>query len=224
MNRLKRLSKIYLNSWWLSFVITCFLFFALALCVLLGIGCGPFSWRPPRNFLEISILLLYVFSILSLIVFLLLIINKIQKRNAKRLATLSLFIFSLLIFAVGSQHIYVLLFGPVLCQKSLLNKKYAVDNVEKIADLAPFPKGRRNDEIKILGTTFDRTFIISFEAPETDIEAWIKLSPSLQRVTPQKIADGSLEYLILDGEGGRSAILTISNQGKKVEIKVAWWL
>jgi hypothetical protein len=224
MNHLKRLSKIYLNSSWLSSIITCFLFFALSLCVLLGIGCSPLSWIPPSKFLEMAGLLLCVSSVLSLIVSLLPVINQTQKRKKKGIITFSLFILSLLIFITGSYHIYLLIYGPILCQQSPVNRAYAIENIEKIADLAPLPKNRRSDEIKIIGTAFDRTFLISFEASESDVKAWIESSPSLQRLTPKKLNDGSLKYLILDGEGGRSANLTISNQGKKVEIKVAWWL
>ncbi len=93
--------------------------------------------------------------------------------------------------------------GPILCRETPKNRAYSIEATQKFARLAPLPKSVTNIETEIVGSAFERTFVVIFEAPKDDIKEWLKSSPGTQGIIPKKLANGSLEYSILEGDGGK---------------------
>jgi hypothetical protein len=88
--------------------------------------------------------------------------------------------------------------------------------------LAPFPANAINVLIETEGSSFTRSFHVSFVAPKQDIQTWIKESPGIKEATPEELSDNKIMYRITPGDGANKAELTIDYTFNKVDIYVSW--
>ncbi len=68
---------------------------------------------------------------------------------------------------------------------------------------------------------FTREFVISFEAPREDIEAWLASSKGTRDATVE-VEHGSRVYQIQPGGGAQFAEVRVDESGMKVTIRVYW--
>ncbi len=90
------------------------------------------------------------------------------------------------------------------------------------ARLAPFPSSARNLHVQAKGSMFTREFIVSFEAPAVDIQAWLQSSPGTAGTQGAVSPDGNRHFSIQAGGGAQFAELTLSPDGQKVTIRAYW--
>lgn len=88
--------------------------------------------------------------------------------------------------------------------------------------LAPIPASATHLLIETEGSSFTRSFRVSFTAPKEDIQAWMKDSPGFNEATSEELSDNKVWYDIAPGGGANSAEVTIDYYLNKVEIYVSW--
>ena len=110
----------------------------------------------------------------------------------------------------------------LLDPNSPLNRRSALDTTQEWARLEPFPQTAEEVSIETAGSPFTREFIVTFQAPTQDIEAWLKKSPGTKDVTPTLGQDGSFHYAITPGGGAAFAEVTVSKNRQSVRIRTFW--
>ena len=69
---------------------------------------------------------------------------------------------------------------------------------------------------------FTREFVVTFEAPMMDIEAWLVASPGTTDITPETNTTGELIYSVTPGGGAGFAEVKVNPQTQTVTIRTYW--
>jgi hypothetical protein len=107
------------------------------------------------------------------------------------------------------------------CIVPIINRRSALDCVHVWARLDAFPASATKMTVDVTGTMFTRTFVVDFDAPLKDIDAWLATSPGTVGVLPQKTG-ATRHYTITPGGGAAFAELTIDESTGHVHIRAEW--
>ncbi len=89
------------------------------------------------------------------------------------------------------------------------------------ARLAQLPASAANLTVRRAGGMFAREFVVTFNAPLLDINAWLARSPGTRGRTP-RIEDGTETYRIRPARGAQFAEVVVHRPSRAVRIRVYW--
>jgi hypothetical protein len=148
-------------------------------------------------------------------------IRVVKGRRQKFIAfMLGLFYAILTIGGLGYGYVLVIVMGPTTCSGTPISQAHAVDWALDIAVLPPLPASAQQIRATSAGNPLDRSTTVHFEAQSYDVEKW--LTTSRRQSVGHRLPNGSVEY-VQDG-GGTSVNLTVSADGRMVDLLVSQWL
>lgn len=90
------------------------------------------------------------------------------------------------------------------------------------ARLSPFPASAQHFSVQSEGSMFSRAFRVSFTAPVSDIDGWLRESPGTREITPERPSPTTRRFLISPGGGAQHAEVTVDNRTGLVRVYVYW--
>jgi hypothetical protein len=91
------------------------------------------------------------------------------------------------------------------------------------ARLAPFPPSATHLQVDVKGTMFTRTFVITFDAPQADIDDWLARSPGIQDAERSRVDDDAKadRYVITPHEAQYAEVI-VNPLTHHVRIRAYW--
>ena len=90
------------------------------------------------------------------------------------------------------------------------------------ARVSAFPVDAKDLHVDIAGGMFSREFRVSWTAPTSEIEQWLKQSPGTSHATPVTLKIHQRHYAIAPGAGAQFAEVLVDDLENSVEIHVYW--
>jgi hypothetical protein len=222
MQILRNSVSAYFRSWKTAAVTITSVLGLLGFSLYWSTGCIPLPWVVPVPWIDklINTMALPLIAILSILLgVFFLAIRVVKGRRQKFIASmLGLFYTILTIGMIGSW--FATTFTQISCSDTPISQAHAVDWALDVAVLPPLPASAQQIRATSAGNPLDRSTTVHFEAQSHDVEKWLTTS-RLQSVG-HRLPNGSVEYA-QDG-GGTSVNLTVSADGRMVDLLVNQWL
>jgi hypothetical protein len=224
MQILRNSVSAYFRSWKTAAVTITTIFGLLGFSLYWSTGCIPLPWVFPVPWIDklINTMALPLIAILFILILGVFFgaIRVVKGRRQKFIAfMLRVFCTILTIGGLGYGYVLVIVMGPTTCSETPISQAHAVDWALDIAVLPPLPASAQQIRATSAGNALDRSTTVHFEAQSHDVEKW--LTSRLQSVG-HRLPNGSVEYA-QDG-GGTSVNLTVSADGRMVDLLVSQWL
>ena len=110
----------------------------------------------------------------------------------------------------------------LLSHDSPINRASAIEATKEWARLADLPSSKSNLRIQTSGSSFTRTFTVSFRDSPAAIRAWIAASPGPASVAPSTDSSGWQIYTYPAGGGATFSEVRVSPSGDEVQIEASW--
>ena len=110
----------------------------------------------------------------------------------------------------------------LLSHDSPINRASAIKATKEWARLADLPSTKSNLRIETSGSSFTRTFTLSFRDSPAAVRAWIALSPGPASVAPSTDSSGRQIYTYPAGGGATFSEVRVSPSGDEVHIEASW--
>lgn len=98
----------------------------------------------------------------------------------------------------------------------------AIEISREWARLDPLPASATQVDVNTEGSMFSREFIVTFTAPQADIEAWLATSPGTAAVTPDMKNKSVRVYHVQPGGGAQFAEVKVDERTHTVTINTYW--
>jgi hypothetical protein len=223
MQSLRNPVTAYLRSWKTVAVTITPILGLLGFSLYWSTGCIPLPWVFPVPWID-KLINSMMLPLISLIVVLILgaffgASRMIKDRRQRFFGlTLGLFYTVLTIGMVGGTFVTAL--TTISCSDTPISQAHAVDWALDVAVLPTLPTSAQQIRATSAGNALDRSTIIHFEAQSHDVERWLTSSNLMSVV--HRLPNGGVEYA-QDG-GGTSVNLTVSADGRMVDLRVSQWL
>jgi len=147
----------------------------------------------------------------------------VSRSNKRVLLIVGAALFSLGLLAAGAGALFLGTVGRAFGPSSVPEEE-ALALAREWARLAPFPGSATNLRVEVAGSAFTREFIIEFEAPLADIDAWWAASSGTAQVQRTKQSTGVWVFAVDPGGGAQFAEVVLEERGTvgKVRVRTYW--
>jgi hypothetical protein len=222
MQILRNSVTAYFRSWKTAAVTITSVLGLLGFSLYWSTGCIPLPWVFPVPWIDklintITLPLIAVLFILLGVFFGA--IRVVKGRRQKFIASmLGQFYTILTIGMIGSW--FATTFTQISCSDTPISKAHAIDWALEIGGLSPLPASAHHIQVTSTGVPLARTTTVHFETQGRDAEQW--LTSTHPKSVVHYLPNGGIEY---EHDGGGSIInLTISADGKTVNLRVSQWI